>query len=218
MAVVRESNETNNTKTAALLITDTPKPDLVISQVSVVLDSSMTGEERKVWLSILSQGSVGEQVKEALSSALPGEELTVSATVLNNGQENAGPFRVGVYLSDDATITTADRPFIDSCEFAGLAPGALESEGNVCTVTFTLPEDLTPGSTVYIGAFADDEFAVEEGNEGNNTNYVEVEVEGPESCEGAFRAALKECHQTEASISECVGQALAAQKECERGL
>ena len=127
------------------------------------------------------------------------------------------PFRVGVYLSDDSLISIADD-LMGSCEFTGLAPGALESEqGNVCTITLTLPEDLTPGTSVYIAAIADDEFAVEEGDEGNNTNYEEVTIERP--CEGAFRAALQACHEAGgSSVSGCIGQALVALKECQRGL
>ena len=127
------------------------------------------------------------------------------------------PFRVGVYLSDDSLISIADD-LMGSCEFTGLAPGALESEqGNVCTITLTLPEDLSPGTSVYVGAIADDKFAVEESDEGNNTEYAEVTIEGPESCKGTFRAALQACHEAGgSSISECVGQALVALRECQR--
>ena len=67
------------------------------------------------------------------------------------------------------------------------------------------------------GAIADDERAVEEGDEGNNTNFIEVEIGG--GCEGVFRDALKECLEAGASsLSECVGQARAALKECQSGL
>jgi len=88
----------------------------------------------------------------------------------------------------------------------------------VCTLTFILPEDLTPGTSVFIAAIADDEFAVKEGNEGNNTNFVEVEIERPEDCEGVFRDTLKACLQAGGSLLECVGQARAALKECQEGL
>jgi subtilase family serine protease len=218
-ALLPESNELNNTKSAAISIIEEPQPDLVISQVSVALDGTLAVDKEGEWLSVLNQYPMGAEVKEALASAQPGEELTRLATVLNLGQEDAGPFRVGVYLSDDALISLVDDE-MGSCEFTGLAAGALESEeGSVCTLTFTLPEDLTPGSSVYIGAIADDELAVKEGNEGNNTDYVEVEIEEPEGCEEVFRATLKECLRAGArSLLGCVGQALAAQRQCQRGL
>jgi hypothetical protein len=124
---------------------------------------------------------------------------------------------VGVYLSDDELISAELDELQGSCEVPGLAAGAIESEENLCTVKFNLPEDLTPGTLVYIGAIADDERVVEEGDEVNNKESVEVEIVDGD-CERVFRDTLKECHQAGASISECVGQALAAQKECERGL
>jgi hypothetical protein len=123
------------------------KPDLVISKITVTPDS-----------------------------AQPGEELTVLATVLNNGQTEAGPFRVGVYLSNDELVSIVDEE-MGSWDFAGLPFGALESEDNVCTLSLILPEDLTPRTSIYIGAIADDEFAVEESSEGNNIEYVKVTIE-----------------------------------------
>jgi subtilase family serine protease len=169
-----------------------PLPDLKISQVNVLPDTN----------------------------ALPGEELTVLATVLNLGQADAGPFRLGVYLSDDDLITAEVDEEMGSCEFEGLAAGGLESEeGNVCKLTLTLPEDLRLHTSVYIGAIADDELAVKESNEGNNSDYVEVRIEGEGNCEGVFQATLQECLEAGASSPlGCVRQALAAQKECESGL
>jgi hypothetical protein len=119
-----------------------------------------------------------------------------------------------VYLSDDDLISVVDD-LMGSCEFEGLAAGGLESKDNVCTVTFTLPEDLRPGTRVYIGAIADDQRVVEEGNEGNNTNSVEISG----GCEGVFRNTLEECLQVgESSLLGCIGQALAALRECQSGL
>jgi hypothetical protein len=183
-ALVGESSEANNTEVAELSIEPPPQPDLVISKVLVFPDTS----------------------------AQPGEEVEASATVLNLGQEEAGPFRVGMYRSDDDLISIADKE-MGFCEFAGLAVGAHESEDNVCKLPFTLPEDLRPG-TLYIGAIADDEFDVKESDENNNSDYVEVEIGG--GCEGVFLDALKECLEAGASPPlECIGQALAALKECQ---
>ena len=58
---------------------------------------------------------------------------------------------------------------------------------------------------------------MKESDENNNSDYVEVEICG--GCEGVFRASLKECLEAGASPPlECIGQALAALKECQSEL
>lgn len=97
-------------------------------------------------------GSVGQRISG------------IRLEVRNRGNAQAGPFRMGFYLSSDAVISTSDR-FTDwSCTAQnGLAAGALF----VCTGEIGIPLGITPG-TYYLGAYADDQFAVAESNVDNN--------------------------------------------------
>ena len=97
--------------------------------------------------------------------------LSVSGTsattmVRNYGILLAGASTAGLYLSADATVTTADTLLASS------AIGAL-NEGEMAwrTVTLGLPSNLTPG-TYYLGAIADTAGQVAESEEGNNLSTV----------------------------------------------
>ena len=92
-----------------------------------------------------------------------GSTMQITSKMENLGGTAAGAFRTGLYLSDDATITAADQ-LIGSCSETSLAGGGTVG----CDVDATIPPSVTPG-TYYVGAFTDDQGAVVESDETNNT-------------------------------------------------
>lgn len=97
------------------------------------------------------------------STGTVGGSLQLSASVVNQGTGSAGAFRLGVYFSSNTTITTADVLFA-TCNVSGLAAGA----SFLCSGPVTIPSSLPPG-VYFVGVIADDQGAVTETNEGNNT-------------------------------------------------
>ncbi|MEX2282037.1 MAG: CARDB domain-containing protein [Gemmatimonadota bacterium] len=101
----------------------------------------------------------------APSTGTVGGSIQVSMTVANQGNAAAGQFRVGFYLSTDTVITTADIFMGSECSYAtGLAAGA----NNTCTGPMSVPGNVQSGN-YFVGAIADDQRAVTESNESNNT-------------------------------------------------
>ena len=94
-----------------------------------------------------------------------GDSTGVSITIANVGGGDAGAFRLGIYFSTDSTITTGDV-IAASCAMPALPAGGEDT----CSGTITIPASLAPG-TWYLGAIADDESAVAESDESNNTGY-----------------------------------------------
>ena len=99
------------------------------------------------------------------ASNLPiGNSATFSAIVHNQGSTSTTVgYAVGIYLSTDATITTADTLIQNKQIYTYLATGASK------TVNFTasIPGSVTPG-TYYLGAIADTNNAQPETDETNN--------------------------------------------------
>jgi len=93
-----------------------------------------------------------------------GHTIIITNIVENQGTVGTGstPFRVGLYLSKDSTITTSDI-FLNSRSVGPLAPGAV-SQANT---RVRIPRGLAPG-TYFIGAIADDTNKISETNELNN--------------------------------------------------
>ncbi len=89
--------------------------------------------------------------------------MTVSNTVTNQGLGSTieGSL-VGLYLSTDATITTADI-LIGTQEVGNLASGASSAGNAVVELQTTVP----PG-TYYLGAIGDYNNRIAETNESNN--------------------------------------------------
>ena len=106
----------------------------------------------------------------APAQASPGSVVAVSNTVGNNGTANAGAFRVGLYLSTDTTCTTGDT-FLASRNVASLNAG-LASNANT---NVTIPA-ATPLSTRYVCVIADDQSAVSESSESDNTGSDSINV------------------------------------------
>jgi hypothetical protein len=87
-----------------------------------------------------------------------------SATVKNIGNEKAGKFRLGFFLSKTDSIT-ASSILVGYCTYSsGLAPGASGS----CAERLPIPSGLEPG-TYYGGAIADYLGQVTETNRSSNT-------------------------------------------------
>ena len=89
-------------------------------------------------------------VSTTATSVPIGGSFTIANTVMNQGTTiTSNTFSVGVYLSTDTTITTADTQLNIRTVFS-LAAGASDSG----SLTVIIPTYLAPG-TYYIGAIAD---------------------------------------------------------------
>jgi len=130
-----ESDEFNNglAATTPITITQPPRPDLRLTELSF-----------------------------SPAELDAGQSLLVSEAVVNQGLVPATPFRVGVYLSEDAEITTADH-LIGFRSVSGLDVG----ESSAVSAPLTLPATLE-GGTYHVGAIADHEDDVLESDEENN--------------------------------------------------
>jgi len=127
----------SDSKSITISVQDVPQPDLVITAVS------------------------------GPSSAQRRQYLAITTTVANQGAVTAvtDSYRgisVGLYLSKDATITTADTK-LGSRTVTSLAPGA----SSTASVNVKIPSRTVEG-TYYLGAIADSTNQVKESNETNN--------------------------------------------------
>ena len=104
------------------------------------------------------------------ASASPGGFITVSNTVRNAGGAPSGPFRVGLYFSDDNVCSTSDT-LIGSRAVGSLAPGATSTANSGATI----PAAASLGAR-FICAIADDLAAVPEASETNNSASTGINV------------------------------------------
>jgi hypothetical protein len=104
------------------------------------------------------------------NSVLAGEKLLVDFSRSNRGGEITGEFIHGLYFSADNNITTKDMNLIN---FTGVNLSAGSPEGNYYEVI--IPEVTEPG-TYYLGYIIDPFEQINEGDENNNTRYVEINV------------------------------------------
>ena len=129
---------TDNHVTAVFQPTDSTKPDLITTSL------------------------------RAPPTAAVGSDISITSAVRNQGATDAGPFRLGFYLSVDPAITTEDTWFA-SCTFdSGLAAGESES----CSQSFPIPPRVTPRS-YFLGAILDDLDRVAESSETNNARAAD---------------------------------------------
>ncbi|HIG10502.1 MAG TPA: hypothetical protein EYG30_04965 [Planctomycetes bacterium] len=130
-----ESDEFNNALVAAgdLQVSHPPRPDLIVAELEF-----------------------------SPSQVDAGQAIHVSERALNQGLVAAGPFRVGIYLSEDSDITSADRR-IGFRSLAGLEVGA----SSLAAAPLTVPGDVG-GGLFHVGAIADDEGDIVEESEENN--------------------------------------------------
>ncbi|MBU5611323.1 CARDB domain-containing protein [Geomonas azotofigens] len=118
------------------------------------------------------QFAIGSDLRvTAVSGAIAGGMLTYSVTVKNDGNITSGGSSTGIYLSTDATATTADF-LVTKVATAQIPAGA------DLTLTGSVPLAApTPIGTFYLAAVADMAGIVAEANEDNNGavgNQVQV--------------------------------------------
>lgn len=137
--VVSESDETDNSLNASgvfrVRIPPPPAPDLVASDVDVIDASPFTS----------------------------GEVISVAHTVRNQGDLEAGSFRVGIYLSEDEVIDAAEDTLLGTRVLSSLGIGS-SSSANTSV-------QLPPGTTTTawrIGVLVDDLGVLAETDEDNN--------------------------------------------------
>ena len=138
---VAENSETNNARVAdsgPLEVLPPPRPDLITT--------SLMGPP----------------------TAAVGTAVSISAGIGNQGSANSGPFRLGLYLSADTTITTDDIWFAACSYDAGLQAG----ESDSCSGSFPIPPQVSPGR-YFLGAIVDDLDRVAENNETNNARVAD---------------------------------------------
>ena len=135
-AQVTEASESNNSLAAAsTTVVLAATPDLIVS------------------------------VMTAPTAATIGGTIAVLATVRNQGTSTVQSFRVGLYYSSDALITTGDIFSGFSCTFAA---GLASNTSADCTGTMPVPSNLPPGA-YFVGAVADDQSQLAEASESNNS-------------------------------------------------
>jgi len=149
---VRESNEGNNTASAAVTVNNTTAPSTIDLQPTY-------------FASIRNTANAGDSFD-------PFVELEIK----NNGNAASGGYRVRWYVSRDNTITGADRELADNV-YVSLAGGATTPR---TPKPLTLPSrgDVfwTGDGTYYLGVMVDADGNVTESNEGNNTAFAPVTV------------------------------------------
>jgi uncharacterized protein YjdB len=87
---------------------------------AIVTARAVADQTKTATVSVTVSAPLADLVIESLTAgatAPAGGLLLVSAVVRNQGASTQAPFRLGVYFSADATITTTDT-FVGSCTFA----------------------------------------------------------------------------------------------------
>jgi len=130
-----ELDEFNNSGLAAqpLVVSAPPRPDLRVTQIAFT--------------------------PNALDA---GEALTLDEAVVNQGLAAAGPFRVGIFLSEDE-LHDADDTLIGFRSLAGLGIG----ESSATSAALVVPASVG-GGTFHVVAVADHEGGLVEADEDNN--------------------------------------------------
>jgi len=149
---------------------------LVVDDLGALTELDETNNVTVAPMAIMVEPPILPNLMPASLSFLPfsvqaGTTLQVSDSVQNNGAGAAGAFRVGVYLSSDPTISTADvligfRTLID------LPAGARDDAQGELTV----PVTLTPGN-YHVGVMVDDLQQVLEVSENDNVASAAVLVQ-----------------------------------------
>ena len=110
--------------------------------------------------------------------------VSIASEIHNQGATDAGPFRVGFYLSEDPTITPEDT-WIAACYYdKGLPAG----ESETCSRSYPVPLWVSPGP-YFLGAIVDDLDRVAENRETNNARAADsgpVEVLAPRASFRSF--------------------------------
>ena len=107
------------------------------------------------------------------TALMVGENVTVTFDITNAGDGTAVDTTAGLFLSNDATITTGDTLLSSVLSTQSNTAGAVDGE----SIAFAVP-DVAPG-TYYIGVIADlNDDEAGESNEGNNVSgVVQITIE-----------------------------------------
>lgn len=98
-------------------------------------------------------------------------QFTAHISIQNNGTADSGPFRIGLYLSSDSLITTADillSHVASSLAFGYHIDINIKGDGQVLN-------SLPPG-IYYLGVYIDDLYQVTESNESDNSFAFPVPI------------------------------------------
>ena len=151
--------DTQDACTAARLVLQDagarPK-DLIDEQYSAAVSLAACGS------STPGPGGIADLVPSSMSlpsTVKQDTTFTILETALNAGNAIAGVFHVGIYLSNDQSVTTGDLNLFKR-QVEGLPPAK--------TSTATTPLKLTKPGQFYLGVCVDVKNAVAEANEGNN--------------------------------------------------
>ncbi|MFH1170501.1 MAG: CARDB domain-containing protein, partial [Candidatus Vogelbacteria bacterium] len=84
--------------------------------------------------------------------------------VMNDGNAPSGVFNLGLYLSNDTTISTTSDTLLQTMNLSNIPAKSFRP---VAARTFTIPAN-TPAGSYYVGAIVDPADAVKESNENDN--------------------------------------------------
>src|SRR5205814_2350621 len=157
--------------TAVTIPNDTPAGPIfliaVVDDQDDVLEDNEANNVRSILLTIVKPDLVVSAVTAPATGAIGGT-LAVSTTVRNltTGAVST-PFSVGIYLSANASVD----PVVDRRVGSRTINGLAASGTSAAPTTVNIPADLVPGS-YFVGAIADVEHVVPEGNVSNNSRVA----------------------------------------------
>ncbi|TNE44609.1 MAG: hypothetical protein EP343_28535 [Deltaproteobacteria bacterium] len=115
-------------------------------------------------------------VTGAPSTANPGDPVTINVCVKNADTSNAVSFKVGLYYSDDVSLSIYNDTRIGSVTF----PNGVQAGQTQClNVVGTVPNKINPKPQGnWFGVFVDYELIVPETNKANNVRVIRFEDSG----------------------------------------
>ena len=147
---VSESNETNNTRAAAITVVPaSSQPDLQVNDIFI-----------------------------GLNPVKSGQQITIRYRVYNAGPIHAVSSAIRFYLSKNSTIDTTDTYLNVEKTHTLNAHTYLPSSTTGYTTTVKIPSNLATG-TYHIGAIIDYNKKIAESNESNNTRSIPFRLESP---------------------------------------
>ncbi|MFC1602766.1 CARDB domain-containing protein [Pseudomonadota bacterium] len=165
----------------AILTVDT-SPSTPKEQQHTIMLTATDGEHTKSiygQLQIMDIDLVPTTLSTVNASGYAGENIgEVEFSIVNQGSSSTvgNSFGVGLYLSTDATITTADRLLYANNQSSPLGGGAIRIYHNrYGQFTVRIPSDIEPGS-YYLGVIADHLDTEPEIDESNNTRAIPFQV------------------------------------------
>jgi subtilase family serine protease len=163
------SGETERETDASWTIPNLPAGTYWITAVidwdNRVSESTENNNSRSESFTVIKPDLTASSVSVSDTTVNPGQTISVSWTARNQGQSGANSTQQGVMWSTDGSISRSDT--LLEREFLGsMSAGGTSSESH----SITIPANATPGSTYYIGVFADYDLTESESDEGNNAS------------------------------------------------